>query len=126
MLRTMDSLDESDDKERAAAMASALDALWARFLPEIRERAAVLESAATGFEANALTITQREDANSAAHKLAGVLGTFGLTRGTVLARELEVMYSHDTGPDAAIGERLASITVELKKIVEGRRAKSDG
>ena len=103
-------------------MASALETLWAKFLPEIRERVAVLESTAAGFEANTLTEEQRKEANSAAHKLAGTLGTFGLTRGTVLARELEVMYSDDTGPDAEMGAKLAELTGELKGIVEGRKS----
>ncbi len=59
-------------------------------MPEIRERVAVLEAAATAVAAKKLTAARREKAQAAAHKLAGVLGTFSLTRGTVLARELEV------------------------------------
>jgi HPt (histidine-containing phosphotransfer) domain-containing protein len=102
-------------------ISAAIDKLWTKFLPEIRERVAVLEAAAAGFEANTLTITQQEEASSAAHKLAGTLGTFGLTRGTVLARELELMYAEDSGPDAAMGAKLTSITAELKGIVEGRK-----
>ena len=81
---------------------------------------AALETAAAGFAADRLTTEQLEEANSAAHKLAGTLGTFGLTRGTVLARELEMMYSEDTGPDAEMGAKLAELTAELKGIVEGR------
>ena len=116
-------MDESDDRERAAAaaMASALDALWTKFLPEIRQRAAVLESAAAGFAANTLTESQRTDASSAAHKLAGTLGTFGLTRGTVLARELELMYAEDIGPDAETGAKLAELTAELRGMIEERK-----
>jgi HPt (histidine-containing phosphotransfer) domain-containing protein len=115
-------LDKNEDRERAVAMAAALDALWAKFLPEIQRRVAVLEAAAAGFEANTLTETQSEEANSTAHKLAGTLGTFGLTRGTVLARELEMMYAEDTGPDAEMGKKLEELTAELKGIVEGRRS----
>jgi HPt (histidine-containing phosphotransfer) domain-containing protein len=117
----MDSLTGKDERDQTAAIASALEGLWAKFLPEIRERVAVLERAAAGFAANTLTDAQREEANSAAHKLAGTLGTFGLTRGTVLARELELMYTEDTGPDAARSAKLAELTVELKGIVEGRK-----
>lgn len=108
-------------------MASALDKLWTKFLPEIRSRVAALETAAAGFAAGDLTTEQLEEANSAAHKLAGTLGTFGLTRGTVLARELEMLYAEDTGPDAEMGAKLAELTAELKGIVEGRgRSESAG
>jgi HPt (histidine-containing phosphotransfer) domain-containing protein len=103
------------------ALKEALDRLWAQFLPEMKERVAILEAAAAGFEANHLSIDQHEAANSAAHKLAGVLGTFGLTKGTVLARELEIMYSRENGPDPALGAQLASIAAELRILVENRK-----
>ena len=53
--------------------------------------------------------------------LAGVCGTFGLTRGTVLARELEIMYSRQNGPDPALAERMKSIAAELHTIIESRK-----
>ncbi|MGA3263906.1 MAG: Hpt domain-containing protein [Terracidiphilus sp.] len=102
-------------------LTEALDRLWTRFLPQMKERVAMLESAAPAFAAGRLSIEQREAANAAAHKLAGVLGAFGLTRGTVLARELEIMYSRDGGPDPAMAERLASIAAELRAIVDSRK-----
>lgn len=102
-------------------LSAAIDKLWARFLPEIQGRVAVLEAAAAAFAGNAMTDAQRRAASDAAHKLAGTLGTFGLTRGTVLARELELMYAEDGGADAAVGEKLAEVAAELKGIVEGRK-----
>ncbi len=53
----------------------------------------------------------------AAHKLAGVLGTFDLTRGTILAREAEMLYSGeaDTNPEDAA--RLTVIAAQLRAIV---------
>ena len=101
-------------------LSAAIDKLWARFLPEIRERVAQLETAAAAFAGDTLTSDQRYGASASAHKLAGTLGTFGLTRGTVLARELELMYSEDAGPDREMGAQLSSIAAELRAIVEGR------
>jgi HPt (histidine-containing phosphotransfer) domain-containing protein len=98
----------------------AIDLLWAKFRPEMEERIAVLEMAAADFAADRLSQSQHEAANTAAHKLAGVLGTFGLTRGTVLARELEIMYSRENGPDPAVAAQLASIAAELRKLVQNR------
>ena len=104
-----------------AKVNEALDRMWSQFLPLMRERVAILEASAAAFTADRLSLEQHEAANAAAHKLAGVLGTFNLTRGTVLARELEIMYSRDGGPDPALAERLTEIAAELRTIVENRQ-----
>ena len=109
-----------DDPEKADGLVKALERMWVKFLPEIRERVAVLESAAAAFAAHALTATQQEAAHAAAHKLAGVLGTFNLAHGTILARELELLYSGENGPDLALGSRLAALAAELRATVESR------
>jgi len=105
-----------------AAFAQAMDVLWARFLPEIRERVVVLEEAARTTAARKLTGKQREASQAAAHKLAGVLGTFGLTRGTVLARELELAFARASPPHPDASARLAEATAELRAMIESRKA----
>jgi len=102
-----------------ANLSEALDRLWARFLPEIEERVAVLTAAVSALAQDALTASEREAAHAAAHKLAGVLGTFGLKRGTELAREAEILFARDEigGEDAA---RLRTIAGEIRIVVEGR------
>jgi HPt (histidine-containing phosphotransfer) domain-containing protein len=99
-------MDETSEKPAQANLAAALDRLWARFLPEIRERVAVVDAA-----------EQKDAAASAAHKLAGVLGTFSLARGTELARELELQFS---GTPASASQ-LASIASELRAVIDSRR-----
>jgi HPt (histidine-containing phosphotransfer) domain-containing protein len=103
------------------ALSAALDRMWIQFLPQMQERVAILESAAQAFAAGQLSLDQHQAAQAAAHKLAGVLGTFGLTRGTVLARELEIMYSRQNDPDPELAERLASTAAELRTIVATRK-----
>jgi HPt (histidine-containing phosphotransfer) domain-containing protein len=103
-------------------LSQAIDRLWVRFLPEIKERIAVIQAAADALAHGTLITSRREAACAAAHKLAGVLGTFGLTRGTVLARELEMNFSRDEGPDPASGKRLAAIATELRAMVESRQS----
>ena len=100
-------------------MQEALDRLWKQFLPQIEERVAALDSAATALSAGTLARDQRDAAHAAAHKLAGVLGTFGLTRGTVLAQEAEVLYTGETDPEAA--PQLTEIAKRLKELVAGRQ-----
>ena len=109
------------DPIKQPEMKEAIDRLWAKFLPEMKERVAILQAAAVAFAADQLSEAQHEAANTAAHKLAGVLGTFGLTRGTVLARELEIMYSQENGPDPATAARLGALAAELRTLVENRK-----
>jgi HPt (histidine-containing phosphotransfer) domain-containing protein len=104
-----------DDAQQA--MTQALEKLWNRFRPEMVERVTLLESANRALSANKLSKNQQGQANSAAHKLAGVLGTFGLTKGTVLAREAELLYAGDAETDPDSLPRLNEITSELKAIV---------
>jgi HPt (histidine-containing phosphotransfer) domain-containing protein len=102
-------------------LTEAMDRLWARFLPQMRERVATLETVAAAVAAGHLSIEERQAACSAAHKLAGVLGAFGLAGGTVLARELEIIYSRENGPGSAHAVRLIEIAAELRAMVENRK-----
>jgi len=102
-------------------LTDALDALWTRFLPEMAERVATLEAAALAFEGSNLSEEQRKKAHDAAHKLAGVLGTFGLTRGTELARELEMLYSRRVGSDPELAAQMAGIAAQLRETIESRK-----
>lgn len=102
-------------------LSAALDLLWARFLPEIRERVAILEAAAAACAANQITNEQRDIAHSAAHKLAGALGTFSLAHGTDLAREFELLSSSETPPNSDVANRLGSIAAELRVVIDSRK-----
>ncbi|MGC9222766.1 MAG: Hpt domain-containing protein [Terracidiphilus sp.] len=106
------------------SLSGAIDGLWRRFLPEIRERVTVLETAAQSVADRKLTLRQREAAQSAAHKLAGVLGTFGLTRGTVLARELELTYARESSPPPSAAASLAQTATALRTMIETRKPAS--
>ena len=106
---------ESSDQP---SLNEALDRLWKQFLPQIEDRVAALETAGVALASDQLTDEQRDEAHAAAHKLAGVLGTFGLTRGTILAREAEGLYSGDTDPAAA--PQLTEIAQNLRELVAGR------
>jgi len=104
------------------ALAEAVDQMWAKFLPQMKERVAVLESADEALAAGTLTTGQRAAANSAAHKLAGVLGTFGLTKGTILAREAEIIYSAEPETDPGAAAQLREISSRLRSLIEERAA----
>ncbi len=107
------------DPAEQDALNQALDRMWIKFLPQLQERVSILEAAAVAFSAGQLT--DQKAANAAAHNLAGVLGTFGLTEGTALARELEIMYSREGGPDRSYAAHLAAIAGQLRTIVASRK-----
>jgi HPt (histidine-containing phosphotransfer) domain-containing protein len=109
------------NNDAQAALSAALDRMWAQFLPQMQERVDTLDAAAQAFAAGPLSVERQEEAQSAAHKLAGSLGTFGLTRGTVLARELEIIYSQQNEPEPDLAERLASTAAELRRLIDGRK-----
>lgn len=100
------------------AFAAALQRLWERHLPEIEERLAILDSAAAAAAAGNLTPEQQQVAHAAAHKLAGVLGSFGLTDATAPARETEHLYEPDIPPSRESGARLARMAASLHALVE--------
>ncbi|UWZ83306.1 Hpt domain-containing protein [Occallatibacter riparius] len=102
-------------------IAEALKLLWLKFLPQMQERVAVLEGASSALQAGALSDGQRSAAGAAAHKLAGVLGTFGLTEGTSLAREAEQMFTADDLLDSAAAVRIAAITNQLADLIRTHR-----
>lgn len=104
-----------------AALDQALKAMWAKFLPQMRERMATIDAANRALADGHLSEDMRAEANAAAHKLAGVLGTFGLTKGTVLAREAEVIYAGDIGTDRHAVEHLDEIARQLHAMIEAHK-----
>ena len=109
------------DQVQQDALNQALDGLWTKFLPLIEERVALLESAAAAFAAGQIPADDQQTAGAAAHKLAGVLGSFGLTTGTALARELETLFLSRIDPEPALSASLISRAAELRAIVQNRK-----
>jgi HPt (histidine-containing phosphotransfer) domain-containing protein len=99
-------------------MAEALKMLWQKFLPQMQERVAVLEEANEALQTGTLSNEQRTAAGAAAHKLAGVLGTFGLAAGTNLAREAEELYTSGSALDSAASARIGVVTKQLDELIQ--------
>lgn len=102
------------------SVSEALDRLWVRFLPEIDGRVRLLELAAATLGRGPLDPSESEEAASAAHKLAGVLGTFGLAGGSVLAREAELFYAAPAEAEVS-PRRMAEIAAGLREMIEQGR-----
>lgn len=93
--------------------------LWHQFLPQLEERVAVLDEAASSLSSQNLSEDLRARAQEAAHKLAGSLGTFGLAVGTDIAREAELMLAADPRALATSGRRLGELSAQLHKLLTG-------
>jgi HPt (histidine-containing phosphotransfer) domain-containing protein len=102
-------------------LSEAMNRLWAKYLPQIEERVFTLQQAAANLAKGSLTSAQQQSASSDAHKLAGVLGTFGLLEGTELAREAENTYAGSLERNIAAATRLAEIAEQLRKMVASRQ-----
>src|ERR1700733_2269966 len=96
---------------------SALAEVWRRSGPLLEERLTAIELAIAELSGRSAEPTVVEAGRDQAHMLAGVLGTFGLDRGTALARDLE---EHLGRPqEGAETARLADVAAELRAVVDG-------
>lgn len=122
-LKTSAPQEDKKDKETAAASAveqqfkQAMSGMWQQYRGLMVQRLEVLQTAATAIQTGKLSQELRQDAERAAHKLAGVLGMFERESGTLLARELEVLLGHETLPSAQ-ERKLLSLVQELGNILE--------
>lgn len=79
------------------------------------QRVATVEGAVQAISTGTLDHALRTSAERDAHKLAGSLGTFGLQRGTELARELETTFAPGGPPvDAIEGPHLSECIAALR------------
>ena len=93
--------------------------LWERYKPLCLERLSVIEEARTAASSAALDDQVRGKAESAAHKLAGVLGSIGLPEGSKTASELESLLQPGNtlapGQLSRLSELLASLRSQLTR-----------
>jgi HPt (histidine-containing phosphotransfer) domain-containing protein len=94
---------------------AALARIWDRAQPTLLARVTAIDQAIAELRKKRATKAQIEAGHSEAHRLAGVLGTFGLERGTELARELEQKLSE---PDAKEAVDLQRLAAALRQLVE--------
>ena len=78
------------DPETIARAKLLLKQLWEQHKETVFERLAILEKA--GDECLRMDAAALDEARSAAHKLAGALGTFGFQQGTDWARDSEHIF----------------------------------
>jgi HPt (histidine-containing phosphotransfer) domain-containing protein len=99
-----------------AKLEELLNEAWREHRGEVLARVDTLRRTLVAARAGTLEKTAREQANSTAHKLAGVLGTFGLREASRAALEIE----RTLAPESMISpERLVEYETHLRVIGEG-------
>jgi HPt (histidine-containing phosphotransfer) domain-containing protein len=109
---------DENGQSQEQKLQSMISALWDRSRHTVVERAALLRTAGDLLAHNRLDEATQMNAVDSAHKLAGVLGTFGLPRGTDLAREAEVLFGQATKPGKMEIERLQVLLAELTHLID--------
>ena len=107
---------DSNGKE----MEALLQALWKQNYGVLQERLQLIRKASDRLAAGALEDETRKDGEAAAHKLAGILGTFGLPHGSALASKIEEALGSAENAQACGASQLQSWTGELEGIVASR------
>lgn len=98
---------------------AALAEVWARTYPVLLKRIETIEGVIPEFTEPPPSAEQITRGREEAHKLAGVLGTFGLDQGSKLARELEARLE---GAQGDLDTRtIATLLAELRCVMEGGR-----
>jgi len=77
------------------------------------ERLAVVSSALEALAAGTLDAQRRDAALSEAHKLRGILGTYGFAEGSELATQAEEVFQGEGGPAGELAVRLADYARSL-------------
>jgi HPt (histidine-containing phosphotransfer) domain-containing protein len=116
-VNTAESQDPQDPAAKQKKLQSLLAGLWDRSRQTVTERIEALQEAKTLAVASKLDESARLRAVDSAHKLAGVLGTFGLPHGTELAREAEEVFGRRAIIGPAELERLEALLDALASMV---------
>ncbi|UBF24303.1 response regulator [Kovacikia minuta CCNUW1] len=95
-----------------------LTLVWENHRGLSSDRLAVLEQAAVEWLENRLENRQRQNAYEAAHKLAGALGIFGFNDASEIAREIEVIFQHETTLEQRTAHYLSDRLAMLRKALE--------
>lgn len=97
-----------------------LQALWVKNYPLLLDRLKLIRDAKDKLDAGSLDQQARKDGEEAAHKLAGILGTFGLPQGSVLASKIEALLAGDAASYNKRSSELRSWFEELEAVIASR------
>jgi HPt (histidine-containing phosphotransfer) domain-containing protein len=104
----------------ASTLQAMLQTLWKSNFATILDRLKALRAAQSKLVAGSLDSETRQAAESAAHKLAGVLGTFGLPEGSQLASRAEALFAENTPFHPENAAELAELLDQLETVITSK------
>ncbi|MCT7966463.1 diguanylate cyclase [Laspinema sp. D1] len=103
---------------------AAIGKVWERFKDRIADRVTAIEQATRALEDGELPQELHAQAKQEAHKLAGSLGTFGLTQGSVIARQVEGLL-HSPTLNSTQSTELTALVQALRSQIDHAPIESD-
>ncbi|MEO0834524.1 MAG: response regulator [Cyanobacteria bacterium J06642_3] len=104
---------EQETKQVRQKTTAALAAVWHRYQHTHQERLAILEKADLAWQSGTLQGQLLQQAQWAAHKLAGALGVFGCSQGSYLAQEMEQLLNIELAEDYTHSPMLGQASPKL-------------
>ncbi|MGB3491654.1 MAG: response regulator [Elainellaceae cyanobacterium] len=122
-LKALDATDlpQEDDsglepqQQTQSEMTVALAKAWEAHEETMRERLDVLEATSAAMVAGQLSADLQQAGRSHAHKLAGSLGCFGFSEGSLIARELERLLQLDVPLNDQHGPQVSELVARLRR-----------
>ena len=94
-----------------------LEQMWLQYQDKMIERMAVLHRASAMAKKANLSQDLLQQAQQAAHKLAGVLGMFSRDTGTEIAREIEILLQENSQLNSSQQQQLISLVADLDSLL---------
>ncbi|NJO96581.1 MAG: response regulator [Pleurocapsa sp. CRU_1_2] len=94
-----------------------MEQTWLKYQNKMSERLKVLQQAVAKVKQANLSSQLQQDAQQAAHKLAGVLGMFSRDAGTDIAREIETLLQDNLVLDTQQREQFISLVTDLDSLL---------
>ncbi|MBV8116150.1 MAG: Hpt domain-containing protein [Silvibacterium sp.] len=110
----------SDKPDHAMEIDDLLQMLWVKNYPILIERLTSIRNTKDMLNESSLDDRARKAGEEAAHKLAGILGTFGLPHGSVLASKIEALLAGDASTCVRRAGELSSWVQELEAVIASR------
>jgi HPt (histidine-containing phosphotransfer) domain-containing protein len=92
-----------------------IEKVWAQRRLAVLDQIDVIDQAAEDLLQGRVSDALREPAQREAHKLIGSLGTFGFSRGSSIAREMEAILERGPAIRPIDAVRLSELLVELRE-----------
>jgi DNA-binding response OmpR family regulator/HPt (histidine-containing phosphotransfer) domain-containing protein len=112
-------LSASERQEAEAKVAESVAKVWELFKVHWQDQLNLLRQVSNQLATGDVDRALVKQANIAAHRLVGALGTFGRPEGTEVARRIETLLTDDVEPDPSTALHLSNLIERLRQIIEG-------